>query len=88
MRIPISRVRSVTETSMMFMMPMPPTTSEISPTTAALAASIIRRSGTAASVDLIEPEEYSLVTARTPMRPMTSCPSTTPATTRPAPWPC
>ena len=32
---PISRVRSVTETSMMFMMPMPPTTSEI----AAVAAS-------------------------------------------------
>ena len=30
MRRPISRVRSVTETSMMFMMPTPPTTSEIS----------------------------------------------------------
>ena len=29
MRIPISRVRSVTETSMMFMIPMPPTSSEI-----------------------------------------------------------
>ena len=28
-RIPISRVRSVTVASMMFMMPMPPTTSEI-----------------------------------------------------------
>ncbi|EXI76377.1 MAG: hypothetical protein AW07_00322 [Candidatus Accumulibacter sp. SK-11] len=28
MRIPISRVRSVTETSMMFMMPMPPTSSD------------------------------------------------------------
>ena len=28
-RIPISRVRSVTVTSMMFMMPMPPTSSEI-----------------------------------------------------------
>ena len=28
MRKPISRVRSVTETSMMFMMPMPPTRSE------------------------------------------------------------
>ncbi len=27
-RKPISRVRSVTDTSMMFMMPMPPTTSE------------------------------------------------------------
>ena len=29
MRMPISRVRSVTETSMMFMMPMPPTISEM-----------------------------------------------------------
>ena len=29
MRIPISRVRSVTETSMIFMMPMPPTSKEI-----------------------------------------------------------
>ena len=27
--MPISRVRSVTETSMMFMMPMPPTTREM-----------------------------------------------------------
>ena len=31
-RRPISRVRSVTETSMMFMMPTPPTTSEMSAT--------------------------------------------------------
>ena len=31
--MPISRVRSVTDTSMMFMMPMPPTSSEM-PTTA------------------------------------------------------
>ena len=29
MRRPISRMRSVTDTSMMFMMPMPPTISEI-----------------------------------------------------------
>jgi len=29
MRMPISRVRSVTLTSMMFMMPMPPTSSEM-----------------------------------------------------------
>ncbi len=35
MRRPISRVRSVTETSMMFMMPIPPTSSE----TEAIAAS-------------------------------------------------
>ena len=34
MRRPISRVRSVTETSMMFMMPMPPTTSETAATPA------------------------------------------------------
>ena len=33
MRRPISRVRSVTETSMMFMMPTPPTTSEMPATT-------------------------------------------------------
>ena len=32
MRMPISRVRSVTETSMMFMIPMPPTTSETAAT--------------------------------------------------------
>ena len=38
-RRPISRVRSVTETSMMFMMPMPPTSSE----TAATAASSMDR---------------------------------------------
>ena len=31
-RTPISRVRSCTETSMMFMMPMPPTMSVMSPT--------------------------------------------------------
>ena len=29
LRTPISRVRSVTDTSMMFMMPMPPTISEM-----------------------------------------------------------
>ena len=34
MRSPISRVRSVTDTYMMFMMPMPPTSSEM-PATAA-----------------------------------------------------
>ena len=34
LRRPISRVRSVTDTSMMFMMPMPPTTSEIAATQA------------------------------------------------------
>ena len=32
LRMPISRVRSVTDTSMMFMITMPPTTSEISAT--------------------------------------------------------
>ena len=29
LRMPISRVRSVTDTSMMFMMPMPPTSNEM-----------------------------------------------------------
>ena len=29
LRVPISRVRSVTDTSMMFMTPMPPTSSEM-----------------------------------------------------------
>ena len=38
MRMPISRVRSVTETSRMFMMPMPPTTSEIEATDASSSA--------------------------------------------------
>ena len=32
LRIPISRVRSVTVTSMMFMTPMPPTSNEIAAT--------------------------------------------------------
>ena len=32
LRIPISRVRSVTETSMMFITPIPPTSSEIAAT--------------------------------------------------------
>ena len=41
MRRPISRVRSVTETSMMFMMPMPPTSSE-TPATLASSAVIVR----------------------------------------------
>ena len=39
MRTPISRVRSVTLTSMMFMMPMPPTSSD---TAAMLASSVVR----------------------------------------------
>ena len=34
MRVPISRVRSVTLTSMMFMIPIPPTTSEMTATPA------------------------------------------------------
>ena len=39
-RMPISRVRSVTETSRMFMMPMPPTSSEIDATVASSSAMI------------------------------------------------
>ena len=38
MRMPISRVRSVTETKRMFMIPMPPTSSEIDATMASSAA--------------------------------------------------
>ena len=38
LRMPISRVRSVTDTSMMFMMPMPPTSSD---TAAMLASSTV-----------------------------------------------
>ena len=40
MRRPISRVRSVTETSMMFMMPMPPTISETAATPASRSSMI------------------------------------------------
>ena len=40
-RMPISWVRSVTDTSMMFMMPMPPTRSEID-AIAAKSADIVR----------------------------------------------
>src|SRR3989442_1644796 len=40
MRMPISRVRSVTETSRMFMMPIPPTRSEIEATAASSTAMI------------------------------------------------
>ena len=40
-RRPISRVRSVTETSMMFMMPMPPTTSEMAAMLASSAVSVL-----------------------------------------------
>ena len=39
-RMPISRVRSVTETSMIFMMPMPPTSSEIAATPTSRTASV------------------------------------------------
>ena len=41
MRRPISRVRSVTETSMMFMIPMPPTSSD-TPAIAASSVVIVR----------------------------------------------
>ena len=40
-RRPISRVRSVTDTSRMFMMPMPPTSSEIDATVASSSAMIL-----------------------------------------------
>ena len=40
LRMPISRVRSETETSMIFIMPMPPTTSEIEATSVSMAEMI------------------------------------------------
>jgi hypothetical protein len=40
MRSPISRVRSVTDTSMMFMIPMPPTTIEIAAMLASSSVSV------------------------------------------------
>ena len=51
--MPISRVRSVTETSMMFMMPMPPT-SRLTPATA-------ESSPVITPVTLVSMEEISLV---------------------------
>ena len=42
-RKPISRVRSVTDTSMMFMMPMPPTTSEMTAIDASSADIVLAR---------------------------------------------
>ena len=41
MRMPISRVRSVTDTSMMFMMPIPPTTRLIAATAATMRVSSV-----------------------------------------------
>jgi hypothetical protein len=41
MRMPISRVRSVTDTSMMFMIPMPPTISEMPAMPASSAVMIV-----------------------------------------------
>ena len=41
LRIPISRVRSVTETSMMFIMPMPPTSREMPAMAARMAMTIL-----------------------------------------------
>ena len=41
LRRPISRIRSVTETSMMFMTPMPPTSSEIAAIPASSAVSVL-----------------------------------------------
>ena len=49
LRTPISRVRSVTDTSMMFMMPMPPTSRE---TPAMLASSTAKMSAEAAAMSM------------------------------------
>jgi hypothetical protein len=54
MRVPISRVRSVTLTSMMFMIPMPPTSSDTAATMAEeerhRAAALLLRAGHLAEV--------------------------------------
>ena len=43
LRMPISRVRSVTVTSMMFMTPMPPTSSEIAATAPSSTVNVLGR---------------------------------------------
>ena len=54
LRMPISRVRSVTETSMMFMMPMPPTTRE-------MAAMMARTTMTMFSMLVITPRSSDML---------------------------
>ena len=49
--MPISRVRSVTDTSMMFMMPTPPTSSEM-PTTAEMTSVMVPETRSMVSVSV------------------------------------
>ena len=60
MRRPISRVRSVTETSMMFMMPMPPTSSDTEATAASSSAST-RLEASCVGSDLLEVAQREVV---------------------------
>ncbi len=60
MRRPISRVRSVTETSMMFMMPMPPTASD-TPATAASSQRQRARARLARRRDILEIADGEIV---------------------------
>ena len=52
LRMPISRVRSVTDTSMMFITPIPPTSSEIAATSP---SSVVKTSDVALEAARIEP---------------------------------
>ena len=52
LRIPISRVRSVTVTSMMFMMPMPPTSREMAATPARISCKEVVSSSASAIASL------------------------------------
>ena len=53
-RMPISRVRSVTETSMMFMIPIPPTSSEIEAAEASSTDSVREVSSAVAAISCCE----------------------------------
>ena len=52
LRMPISRVRSVTVTNMMFMTPMPPTSSEIAATAPSSTVNVPVAAVTAARIEL------------------------------------
>ena len=62
-RRPISRVRSVTDTSMMFMMPMPPTASD-TPATAASSRASVRAFASCAAAHVGEVADREVVVLR------------------------
>ena len=64
MRMPISRVRSVTDTSMMFMMPMPPTRSD---TPAIAARSVVRVFEVSDAVSMISAWFMTLKSSSSPV---------------------